>query len=286
MMGRAIGIGILLIAVVSGCATTAPSQALPSGLGVSVYQTRTDYAVRRLEVSVTNATGGPVQITRVQFRSEQFTEPVDWQKDSTTVVDGATVDLPVLLAEPNCAATSLVPTVEFDYVLASGVSGTAVTIADDRIDRLPALHAEDCMVHAVAEVVALSATTAPRSSVRDGRAVVELDLTAEPTGAEGAIVVDSLAGTTLFVPVDPATGTPVTSYRIDRPILGTDPASVITLTLTPARCDPHAVAEDKRGTFMPLTVEAGGQSGRIYIGVSDAVRGALYTFIGEACGTG
>ena len=62
------------------------------------------------------------------------------------------------------------------------------------------------------------------------------------------------------------------------------PPSVVVLQLTPGRCDPHAIAEDKRGTIMPIDVVVDGTAGRIYVPAADAVRGALYTFVTESCG--
>jgi len=60
--------------------------------------------------------------------------------------------------------------------------------------------------------------------------------------------------------------------------------STIRLLVVPARCDPHAVAEDKRGTFFPLEVQTSeGASGRIYVPVSDEVRASLYEFFGDYC---
>ncbi len=123
--------GLVVAASVAGCSGSAgaPGAAspapdgLPEGFTVEMYQTRTDTGPRRLEIAITNRTGGPVEIDRLVFDSTQFDGTAEWQKDSTRIVDGATVDLPVLLPPPDCDATDIIHSVEFDYVLDDGTSG-------------------------------------------------------------------------------------------------------------------------------------------------------------------
>lgn len=275
---------VAVACVLAGCASPeTSSEAVPEGITVSVYQTRTDVGPRRLEVSIGNQTGGPLGITGVRFESEQFVETAVWAKESTRIPAGATVDLPVLLTEANCSAENPEPVVEFDYVLDDGSTGTARTIAIDRLDRLPALMVEDCMAQAVADVAVLTIASAPRASTIAGNPVVELDLAVDPTGGQGTLELETLHSTTLFMPADPVTGEPTTSQPLSVTITGTDEPSIVTLVLTPGRCDPHAVAEDKLGTVMPIDVVASGVAGRISVPSADAVRGALYTFVTDAC---
>lgn len=262
--------------------STAPEHALPDGVSLSVYQTRIDVGMRRLEVSIDNRTGGSLTITRLELRSEQFVAPAIWEKAPSTLRSGVTVDLPLFLPDADCAAVDPVPVVEFDYVRESGDSGTAVAIAEDRYTRMPALLVEDCVAQSVAEVVRLS-TSMPRPITIDGMNAVELDLVSQPTGAPGSVVIESLGATTLFTPADPHSGRPVGQAQLGWDIRGTDASSTVTLTLVPARCDAHAIAEDKRGTIMPLAVTVGGVEGRVFISADDEVRGALYDFITATC---
>jgi len=64
---------------------------------------------------------------------------------------------------------------------------------------------------------------------------------------------------------------------------GRSQTSAVTLTLVPARCDPHAVAEDKRGTVFPLRVSVDGTSGTVYVAADAEVKAALYDFVRAAC---
>jgi hypothetical protein len=76
---------------------------------------------------------------------------------------------------------------------------------------------------------------------------------------------------------------------VDVAVAGDAPPSVLTLSLVPSRCDPHAVAEDKLGTVFPLEVSVTAEAGDVRIGVlsvtaSDDVRAALYDFVDRSCG--
>lgn len=272
----------------AGCASpVAPapaSAAPPEGVTVAVYQTRTDVGQHKLELSITNGTDGRLTITGAEFRSEQFLEPAVWPKESTFIVAGATVDLPVELGAVDCDAVDPVPVVEFDYELESGVTGTAVTEADDRIDRLPALMAEDCIQQSVEEIAVITATTAPRLVERVGALVAEVDLTVAPTGSADSLTIASWRSTTLVTPADPVSAAALPDARLDLTVAGGDAPSSVTLTLIPNRCDPHAVAEDKRGTIFPLSVVlADGTGGTLFVPAADAVRGALYDYVPRAC---
>jgi hypothetical protein len=60
--------------------------------------------------------------------------------------------------------------------------------------------------------------------------------------------------------------------------------TVLGLHIRPARCDPHAVAEDKVGTLLPLRVRVGGREGVLKIGAGGLLRGRIYDFVTSACG--
>ena len=57
------------------------------------------------------------------------------------------------------------------------------------------------------------------------------------------------------------------------------------LEFLPGRCDPHAVAEDKRGTFLPVHVVIDGEElPVVHLAAPEALRGRLYDHIAAACG--
>jgi hypothetical protein len=57
------------------------------------------------------------------------------------------------------------------------------------------------------------------------------------------------------------------------------------LRLRPNRCDAHALADDKQGTYFPVDVVLpDGRSGRYRLGVDPQTRAQLYRFYARECG--
>ena len=64
-----------------------------------------------------------------------------------------------------------------------------------------------------------------------------------------------------------------------------NPASIISLPVRPARCDAHAIADDKRGTILPFEIAtADGRAGRLDVPAGDGLKAELYAYYGERCG--
>ena len=60
----------------------------------------------------------------------------------------------------------------------------------------------------------------------------------------------------------------------------------MTLQVTAGRCDLHAVADDKRGTFFGVHARVDGVEQPVfYLPSSEALRSALFAFIRAACGS-
>ncbi|MBC7724554.1 MAG: hypothetical protein H7146_07380 [Burkholderiaceae bacterium] len=282
-------LAFILLILLGGCSMTAATPGtipLPDGVTVSVYQSRSDLAMRRLEVTVDNGSDSPLTITGLIFDSSQFSRAVVWAKDSTTIAPGATADLPVLLADPVCGDDGLYswlprPTVRLD-LSTGGTQGTAEVIPDDRNRRLPALMVEDCLAASIEKHASITAATLPRMA--DDGASAQLDLTVIPTRTAGRITIEAAGGTTLVALADPATMEIVPSTPIGLTVGPTSATSVVTLTIVPNRCDPHAVAEDKRGSIIPLHVSTeDGRTGVYSVVAGEAVRLALYDFVLAAC---
>lgn len=264
---------VLLALALSGCA--APSTALPDGITVSVYQNRFDYSVRQLEVKVTNGTDGVVTVTRATFESTRFSEPAVWDRPQE-VPAGAARDLRVQLPEPDCNGRPARDTVVLEYTLADGSTGSATVVPTDEQGWVDAINGQDCLVASVDERVTIS----PPESLQwtpGARAPAVVVLSLDPTGV-GTATIEEARGTVLLRLVD-AAGSPITSLPI-----GGEPAR-IDLLIAPERCDAHAIAEDKRGTFFPLQISTDdGRTGTYYVAVSDALRGEIYSYYADFCG--
>jgi hypothetical protein len=270
-------------ALLTACATPQPTRnaELPEGVSVSVYQSRTDLAVRQLQVTVHNESAVDLEIDGLVFDSDQFVGSAVWAKRSTTIAAGRAVDLPVALPEARCGDDAPEATASIDFALPDGARGSARLPAADPSERMPRLAVEDCLGHAT-----LSATTPPRVEQLGGALVARLDLLVEPLagdGQDGALLIQEARGTVLLALADPVDGSAAVSQPVALTVDGRSQTSAVTLTLVPARCDPHAVAEDKRGTVFPLRVTVEGTSGTVYVAADSEVKAALYDFVRAAC---
>ena len=145
-------------------------------------------------------------------------------------------------------------------------------------------NAEMCLAQAAAAVAAI-------------RLEPDLEVSADGQSAVMALTITprSTPGT-----ANPGSAGTLTINRIDRTtLLGEDqaapwPRSVSVqagggsqryrLGIRPARCDAHAVAEDKVGTLLPLRVSAGGRDGLLKVDAGALLRGRIHDFVTAACG--
>ncbi|TBN56257.1 hypothetical protein EYE40_01960 [Glaciihabitans arcticus] len=266
---------ILSLLVLAGCAPA--SAGLPDGVEVSVLQNRSDYASRTLEISIFNGEDAPLTLTRATFTSPRFAAPAEWSR-GTELRAGATVNLRVTLPASVCAPQhDADPRVTVEFAIGS-MRGTASVTPVDPLDRLATIAREDCLGQAVDDVAPIVAAPTLEWS-RGAHEPASLDLVSSPTGAEGELEIVAVDRTVLLSVVDDA-GEPIESVAVG--VRVTSPTTV-TLRFVPSRCDPHAVAEDKRGTFFPVRVRVAEIEGLVYVPVSDEVRVAIYRWIADYC---
>jgi hypothetical protein len=244
---------------------------------VSIKQYRLDYAPRALEVSVTNDSADGFTVTRASLDSPLFDGTGSWTR-RTEVPAGATRDLRVFLGEPVCDAaeplSAPVATIEFETP--DGAVGAGSAEPADRFDTVAKVTAQDCIAEHTSQIAAITAGDSLRRENRGGELVALLELTARPTGAQGVASVATVARTTLLGPADHSTG-----WQLGWAASAASGTLVSTLAIVPSNCNPHIVAEDKRGTFFPLDVALDdGEAGTVFVGVSDAVREQLYEYVG------
>lgn len=149
--------------------------------------------------------------------------------------------------------------------------------AADPLGFLAPLHARECLAADVADAAVLTFTGfAPAPA---GEAAT-LRLAVEPAGGDAVI-----AAVQPTVLLDFATeGGP--AFLLDLAITVDTAATVVELPIVPARCDPHVVQEDKRGTIFDVDVAVGTESGTIELFVGEDLRGSILSWVAEWCGFG
>lgn len=272
---------LAVAATLSACAPT-PSSEAPDGVEISVYQPRPDVAKNRIAIQVLNDGEVPLTITSAVLHSSFFTEDMVWGPDRTaTVVPGYAVDLRVdLPTEADCSGAEPELTASFGWET-EDATGIATVEPDDPFHLFDLLHDAACLIVSVDSVAKLTAVSLDAPAQQPAPA--ELVISVEPTGAAGTVTLDTIHSTTLLNPAGPD-GIGVAELDLGIAIEKDGPDEV-RIPIVPNRCDPHALAEDKVGTRMPLYVTApDGSGGRLVLSANDELRAQMYAFYSSYCG--
>ncbi|HEY4151938.1 MAG TPA: hypothetical protein VGM38_01315 [Pseudolysinimonas sp.] len=270
-----------LLALLALTACSAPAAA-PVALKVSVYQLRSDYAIRGAQIEITNRSSQNLQITSATFSSAWFAKPVSSPSAPNQLLAKSTTDFRVTLAAGSCDAAKSAPVVHLRYSRPDGSTGTATVTPTIPFGSISVLHAQDCTQQDFEKVAKISIASALRFDppvAADGKRAALLDVTFTPTGAPGSVTLHTAEDTTLLAQREGPLRT------IDLTLTAKSSPTTITLDFVPEGCIQHRIAEDKIGTLIPLRVDAGPYSNSLFsIAVSPAVKSALYDWVGVYCG--
>lgn len=278
MVARLVVIALVAL-LAGGCAPVASSD--PSQVSVDVTQGRTDRDGRVIVLDVTNTGSTPIDLVQATLVTTQFAEHAEWTR-GTTLGPGRTVSLRAPLGDPVCPKPAESgPIVAVDYVDADGAEHSVDVEPTQSTDVLALIEQEDCF--AVFASRAADIRVADSVSWTPGaHEPAELQVLVSPAGG-GAIEIVEARSTILLGLLDD-TGAKVEAYPIGMTVDAAAGEQQITLRLVPNRCDPHAIAEDKRGTIMilALTLEDG-TAGVGYYRSSDEVKSSLFDFVSDYC---
>lgn len=277
---RGAAAAVLVTAVLTSCAegaapALAESADLPAGVTVAVTQLRSDVAARQVEVQVRNGSDAPLQIGAVAFVDPRFEAPAERVVDRTsTLGPGGTVDIRVQLPGVACGApTESASTVTLEWTQGER-AGTATAPAAEVFPFLAALHTRECVAERAADAATIElATFTPAPSGEPAT----LALAIEPRADAGDVVITGIRETNLL------TFDGVSDGILPLEILLAGPARTVPLSLRPARCDPHAVQEDKRGTVFTVDVTIDGEAGQFTLAADADMRGRMLTWVTEWC---
>ncbi|MGT2460651.1 hypothetical protein [Sinomonas atrocyanea] len=279
---------LVALACAAGCSPAAPPSGAPPSapgspgpVGAAVDQFRDEYASGSVVLQVTDTGGAPFTVVRAELDDPRFQDGTVWS-GSADLTAGQTLSLPTALAAARCdrGASDAAPSLRVH--LADGTDHTVA--AADPHAVLPRLHGEQCFAQQAALAVRLRLEDTLGAGSTPSTAVLTLaaDAPAEPTGSSAGP-----AGTPPQAILEAVEGTTLLGEDPGRPwphgvILA--PGTRVALAVRPARCDPHAVAEDKVGTLLPVELGVGGAMGVVKVAALPALRAALYRFVARACG--
>ena len=271
--------------VVAGCTTGEPAPtATPiptdvlAGISVEIRQGRSTWAQRVVQVRVTNAGPGDVSVTGVRLTTPDV-EGVAATDKGRILRAGVDRDFSVALGDPVCDdGASGAARAEVDLTDDAGGRSTIVAEPTDPQGHLARIHGEDCAGVAVAQGATLALADAITTSDVDGTLVANVRLEVEPVAGGPRVEVTQVDRTVLFAPPGGAVTWPVTVDTAGG-------AGAVILPTIAGRCDLHAVADDKRGTFFGVHTRVDGVEQPVfYLPSSEALRTALFAFIRTACG--
>ncbi|WP_254455291.1 hypothetical protein [Paenarthrobacter ureafaciens] len=251
---------------------------------VDINQSRDQYGKQAILIQLTNTSGSPVTVSGVDLRSGLFQQAITWRPENgqLELPPNQPKSLPASLPEPRCGShTGEPPATTIHYARAINEQRQLSTGANDSFGVLQRNSDELCLAKEAAAVASIA--LAPELDVApDGRtAVVRLVITPYRTATPNqTLVIESIGGTTLLAeqPSDP--------WPRDVAITAAADARVLSLRVRPARCDPHAVAEDKVGTLLPLNVAIGNRQGALKVPAPADLRGRIRDFVTAACSAG
>lgn len=306
--------GPVATASVAGQPSPSPSAAptidaaTRAGIRVEIRQSRSDWAARVVQLRVFNDGPSAVTVSAASLTTSvadgEASVVPDQQPTIRTGRDrdlsvqlGAPVCPPGKTAEPGDAHATVAPATDalvtdalatgalagVALVTDTGARGEVEVAVGDPQGHLARIHAEDCAAAAVAAGLTLSLDTGLRTQQEADGLVGSLGLTATPVPGGPPVQVTRLDSTVLLTPlIDGAAATAWSPPELSGPVSS---AVAVLLAFAPARCDPHAVAEDKRGTFIAVhATVAGVEQPVFYLGVDDETRAAVHDYIGLACG--
>jgi hypothetical protein len=260
-----------------------------------VNQFRDNYGKQIIEIQLTNNTADTVTLRAASIATPLFAAGIAWRAspDPVQIPPGQAKSLPAKLTAANCGT-------------GTGTAGTGSTGSEDQgevsvivglslgqaQESLPATdpfgvlvrnNAEQCLARDAGSVAAIGLGPALDIS-RDGQRAVLL-LSIRPSirtspaqhGGASRLVIERIDGTPLLEE-DPAKPWP-----LHLTVETGGPVREVELGIRPARCDPHAVAEDKVGTVIPLSIMVGARTGILKIAADRDLRGRILDFVTAAC---
>ncbi|WP_157518420.1 hypothetical protein [Herbidospora mongoliensis] len=247
------------------------STAPPTGVSVALQQWRSDVAVHRIQVSVTNTSTTPLRITDLRLDSGSF-EPSAPVKVDTTLGMTPRTDFPITYGRARCDATAIPPVKPTDVVATMAVGDAPakevrfpIPVTDGLLTQLVKYECGEYILKQSATIAFGPGFTRKGDDLK-GTLVV--------TGTRH-VTIDDIDGTTHYV----------LKPEKRRPVAVVDPGtSDIPVTIRPTRCDPHAFAEAKQAyLFQVWGHTEGGETYRMIVTPPRDIQEELLAYAIEVC---
>lgn len=268
------------IGAVPGQPGDPPDSGELSGLAASIKQGRLDIEARRLVVRLENT--GDATLTVNGFELEAPTLALGMVRTKPLELGpGEAIDVRLDLSKSVCDVEVGPARVVADVSTADAdTAGTRVTLTpDDPFDTLARINAAECLGEAVAEVATFTMPEHLTSTGSGAERRAFIDVLVEPAASgSDSLHIERVSGTTLLNAEDGI------DWMLGIDVAPRDAPFTLSLPVRPARCDAHAIADDKRGTILPFSIAAGDHEGRLDLPSPATLKAELYAYVAERCG--
>lgn len=269
--------GALVAAVLSACAPAPPPPA-PAHISVSVQQNRLDIARGKMSVVVHNDGADAVTLTSLTYADPRWVSVLEWT-GALPVPPGRGRAVTADLMSPACASpTGAAGTAHLIFQTDRGAASDDYAV-DDPFGFVARAAQQSCFTSRLAASATIDLVDVAVVT-RDAAAVAELTVRIVNRGS-APVRLDTIKSTTLLQPAaggwlwEPAEVVPAGE------------SVMLRLDAAPARCDLHAIAEDKVGTRFDAGVSVlsdPADSGTLTLVAGDEQRSRLYEFVASTCG--
>ncbi len=245
---------------------------------------------------VVNGSSTAVRVGAVSVVDSRFEAPAERVVERTSALaPGRAIDVRVQLADVACGPRTGGPDAAFDATVTldleiDGVSQSVTAPITDPVPFVAALHERECVREHVSRAASISFGRFVGSEPGEPASLeLVIDPTADGSPEAGeetdaaAVALVGIRETNLLTFERLGTGG---MLRLGLSVARGQAVSRVALPLVPARCDPHAVLEDKRGTVFRLVVEVDGEEGSFDVAASEELRGRLLDWVAGWCGFG
>lgn len=247
---------------------------LPDGVTLLSDQSRLHRKDREIYIRIQNKSDKPIHIEAFTLTSDRIAD-VKWT-GSEEVAAGSEADLEYDMPSARCG-TGFTPTVRLTYRIGDGKRVESDTRADDRYGNISHAMDRDCAESTFKEAANLE-VGAPTIVGKSRESVLHLPVMMTPTGKRDDVRFGGFGSTVLF---NQAEGSPA-----DVDVSLTGKPIRVEMLVTPARCDGHALADDKVGRLFDVKVFADdvGENATFYLPLTTSQRVTFFDFYRSHCG--
>lgn len=277
---RRLYLALLLALVAASLTACADDQIettpLPAGVVMHLDQSRAERKGREVFLRVENTTRRTITVEAFTLTSPRF-DGVRWT-GSEAIGASYETDLEFDLPRGRCGS-DVGAEVTLTYRIGDEKPRRSTGSADDAYGSAALLADRDCAETTLRRAADLSVGT-PEVTGKGRDSVLRLPVTLTPTGAARDVSFTGFGSTPLFRQHDDS---PV---GVDVPLGPDAPPAELVMSVVPARCDPHALAEDKVGALFGVGVDAPGLEAdtSFFLPLTKTQRSAFFAYFRTPCG--